>query len=234
MSVAIIPARGGSRRIPRKNIKHFAGKPIIGWSIEAAKASECFDHIVVSTDDAEIAEVARAFGAITPFERPAELASDTAATLPVIAHAVGWLGENGFSADHACCIYPTAPLLQPSDLRSGYERLVGSDADYVVSCCAYEFPVQRSVEIGSDGFLDAAFPESINARSQDLKPLYHDAGQFYWGKAEAFAAQRPFFMGRALPLLIPRLRVQDIDDEEDWQRAEFLFHWINREANGNQ
>lgn len=231
MNVAVIPARGGSKRIPRKNIKPFLGKPIVAWSIETALASGCFQEVVVSTDDAEIAEVARTFGATTPFARPAELANDTVATLPVIAHAVQWLQANGRSLQYACCIYPTAPLLQPSDLREGMEMLATSDADYVISCCAFEFPVRRAVEVDRHGLLRAAFPESIDARSQDLNPLYHDAGQLYWGTAEAFASMRPFFAGRARPLMIPRMRVQDIDDEEDWQRAEFLAQWMSRKAN---
>lgn len=227
MNVAIIPARGGSKRIPRKNIRPFLGKPIIARSIEAALVSECFSRVIVSTDDDEIAEVARSFGAETPFRRPAELASDHAATLPVVAHAVDWLIEHGCTPEAVCCIYPTAPLLRPSDIREGHELLRSTGADYVITCCAFEFAVQRSLEISEEGFLSAAFPEHIDSRSQDLKPLYHDAGQLYWGTTSSFVERIPFFRSRAVPLVLPRLRVQDIDDEEDWARAEFLVRWMD-------
>lgn len=227
MNVAVIPARGGSKRIPRKNIKPFLGKPMIGWSIEAAIASGCFDEVVVSTDDPQIAEIARSFGASVPFVRPADLANDTAATLPVIAHAVNWFLQEERRPDGVCCIYPTAPLLEVGVIQKGYELLVATDADYVITCCRFEFPVQRSVAIGQQGYLSAEFPESINSRSQDLKPLYHDAGQLYWGRAEAFVSMRPMFTGKALPLLIPHTHVQDIDDEDDWQRVEFLAQWMS-------
>lgn len=226
MNVAIIPARGGSKRIPRKNIKPFLGKPIIGRSIETALASGCFERVIVSTDDEEIAAISRQFGAETPFVRPAELADDQAATLPVVAHAVKWLIDRGARPDAVCCIYPTAPLLLPSDIRQGYELLRSTGADYVVSCCEFEFPVQRSVEISGEGFLAAAFPEYIDRRSQDLKPLYHDAGQLYWGATNSYVGMVPFFQGRAVPLMMPRLRVQDIDNQEDWARAEFLLQWM--------
>jgi N-acylneuraminate cytidylyltransferase len=229
MNVAIIPARGGSKRIPRKNIKPFLGKPIIARSIETALASACFDRVIVSTDDEEIAGVSRSFGAETPFMRPAELADDQAATLPVVAHAVNWLIGQDQAPDHVCCIYPTAPLLLPSDVRKGYDLLRSTGADYVISCCAFEFPVQRSVEITGGGFLAAAFPEYIDRRSQDLKPLYHDAGQLYWGATDSYVKMKPFFQSRAVPLILPRLRVQDIDNEEDWARAEFLLQWMGEQ-----
>jgi N-acylneuraminate cytidylyltransferase len=230
MNVAIIPARGGSKRIPRKNIKPFLGKPIIGRSIETALASGCFERVIVSTDDEEIAAVSRSFGAETPFVRPAELADDQAATLPVVAHAVKWLSDRGRRPEAVCCIYPTAPLLLPSDIRRGHDLLRSSGADYVISCCAFEFPIQRSVKISADGFLAAAFPEHIGRRSQDLEPFYHDAGQLYWGTTDSYVELVPFFQSRAVPLIMPRLRVQDIDDEEDWVRAEFLAQWMSEQS----
>jgi len=231
MKVAIIPARGGSKRIPRKNIKPFSGIPVIGRSVETALEAGCFDRVIVSTDDQEVAEVARSFGAETPFMRPAELADDTSPTLPVVHHAVTWLLQSGMDLTHVCCIYPTAPLLLASDIAAGLELLLVSRADYVISCCAFEFPVQRSVGIDANGFLAAEFPEHINSRSQDLKPLYHDAGQLYWGPVKSYVAMLPFFQSRAVPLMIPRLRVQDIDTEDDWARAEFLFRWMNGKNN---
>jgi pseudaminic acid cytidylyltransferase len=227
MNVAIIPARGGSKRIPRKNVKPFLGKPIIVRSIETAIASGCFERVVVSTDDEEIAAVSRAAGAETPFMRPADLANDMAATLPVISHAVSFLVRQGATIDYACCIYPTAPLLRPSDVRKGLDLLVSTGADYVITCCDFDFPVRRAVQVTAEGFLAPEFPEFINHRSQDLKPLYHDAGQMYWGTANAYQSMRPFFQSRAVPLHIPRLRVQDIDNEDDWARAEFLLQWLN-------
>ena len=232
MNVAIIPARGGSKRIPRKNIKPFLGVPIIGRSIETALRSECFERVIVSTEDEEIATVARSFGAETPFVRPAALADDMAATLPVIHHAVAWLVESGLSLDNVCCIYPTAPLLLPSDIREGLALLEESGADYAITCCTFDFPVQRSLHIDERGFVSAEFPEHINSSSQDLKPLYHDAGQMYWGTARSYLAMVPFFAGHAVPIMLPRMRVQDIDGEDDWARAEFLKQWLSSKHDG--
>jgi pseudaminic acid cytidylyltransferase len=231
VNVAIIPARGGSRRIPHKNIRPFLGKPIIGRSIETALASGCFAAVIVSTDDPEIAEISRGFGAETPFTRPAELADDLTPTLPVIHHAVTWLDKEGRLYKNVCCIYPTAPLLQPHDIVRGLEILVASGADYAITCCAFDFPVRRAVRINDDGLLTAEFPEDIDKRSQELVPLYHDAGQIYWGTAHAYRAMTPFFGGRAAPVVMPRDRVQDIDDLEDWRRAEFLSRWITERDN---
>ncbi len=226
MNVAIIPARGGSKRIPRKNIKLFLGKPIIARSIETVRASGCFDRIVVSTDDAEVAQIAREWGAETPFVRPAELATDLVATLPVISHAVNWLVDHGAAVGNVCCIYPTAPLLLPCDIRRGLDLLYTTKADYVITCCEFDFPVRRALGLDEHGFLEAEFPDCINRRSQDLKPLYHDAGQMYWGAADSYIRMEPFFQGRAVPLFLPRLRVQDIDTPEDWARAEFMLQWM--------
>lgn len=230
MTVAIITARGGSKRIPRKNIKPFLGIPIIARTIKTALDAGCFDRVIVSTDDEEIADISRAAGAESPFVRPPELSDDLTPTLPVVAHALSWLQNRGVKTDYACCLYPTAPLLKPSDVREGFELLRAGDPDYVITCCAYDFPVQRAVLIDPSGFLAPEFPEYISHRSQDLKPLYHDAGQMYWGRSEAFRAMRPFFGGRALPLLLPKDRVQDIDSEEDWARAEFLYRWTHSQS----
>lgn len=223
MNVAIIPARGGSKRIPRKNVRDFRGKPVIAWSIEAAKASGCFDRIVVSTDDDEVAAVAARFGAEVPFRRPAELATDQAATLPVIAHAVDWLAANGPAPDAACCIYATAPLLSAEDLRRGLAllRQAGPDVDYVFTCAHFERAPQRALTRDAAGQVKMLQPEHEYTRSQDLPETFHDAGQFYWGTGAAWRDRRAIY-GKALPLLIPRERVQDIDTPEDWARAELL------------
>lgn len=223
MRLAVIPARGGSKRIPRKNIKPFCGKPMIAWSIAAARGSGCFDRIIVSTDDAEIAEVAMACGAEAPFVRPAELSNDHAGTLPVIAHAVRWFQDAGQSPSEICCIYATAPFVLPGDLMQGLDRLVATGADYVFSATAFPFPIQRAFRLNSEGGAEMATPEQFNTRSQDLEDFYHDAGQFYWGTASAWVAQRPVFSPAARPFILPRDRVEDIDTPEDWRRAEWMF-----------
>ena len=223
MKVAIIPARGGSKRIPRKNVRMFCGRPMMAWSILALQRSGCVERIVVSTDDDEIADIALSLGALVPFRRPAELANDHAATLPVMAHAVRALADLGWPLELVCCAYATAPLMDPADLRSALALLSESGARYVFSCTTFAFPIQRALGRGGTGGVEPLFPESIGARSQDLPEAFHDAGQFYWGRADAFVRQDAIFAAHSQPLLIPRYRVQDIDTEEDWQRAELLF-----------
>lgn len=221
--IAIIPARGGSKRIPRKNIKAFGGKPMIAWSIEAALASGCFARVIVSTDDDEIAEVAREWGAEVPFKRPAELADDHTGTIPVIAQAIDWLREHDQAPDAVCCLYATAPFVQPEDLRRGLAILEGQGVDYAFSVTSYAFPIQRAIRLTAEGRVAMVQPEHFATRSQDLEDAYHDAGQFYWGQAGAWCEGRPIFSAQAAPVLLPRHRVQDIDTPEDWQRAEWLF-----------
>lgn len=223
MRLAIIPARGGSKRIPRKNIKPFCGKPMIVWSIEAALRSACFDQVIVSTDDAEIAEIARQHGADVPFMRPAELADDHAGTIPVIRHAIEWSNRQGLNVEQACCLYATAPFVMAEDLSRGFGVLQGNECDYAFSVTSYAFPIQRAIRINGDGRVEMFSTEHLNTRSQDLEEAFHDAGQFYWGRAEAWLQSRPIFSSGALPVLLPRHRVQDIDTPEDWIRAEWLF-----------
>lgn len=221
--VAIIPARGGSKRIPRKNIRDFCGKPMIGWSIEAARASGCFDRIIVSTDDHEIAELAKRFGADVPFLRPPELSDDYAGTVPVIRHAVEWLHQHGEPVDYACCIYATAPFISPEDLERAWEEIDREGASYAFSVTSYGFPIQRAIRITESGRVAMFHPEYFNTRSQDLEEAWHDAGQFYWGTAQAWLEERPIFSEGAVPVRLPRHRVQDIDTPEDWTRAEWMF-----------
>ncbi|MBL8320518.1 MAG: pseudaminic acid cytidylyltransferase [Burkholderiaceae bacterium] len=223
-AVAVIPARGGSKRIPRKNIRPFAGRPMIAWSIDAARASGCFERIVVSTDDAEVAEVARAAGADVPFVRPTALADDHAATVPVIGHAVRWLRDHDAgAAQQVCCIYATAPLLEADDLRQARALLQQPGTDYVFGATTFAFPVQRALVRNARGLIEPLNPALIGCRSQDLPETFHDAGMFYWGFADAFAAERPIFGPASRAWMLPRHRVQDIDTPEDWTRAELLF-----------
>lgn len=222
-SVCIIPARGGSKRIPHKNIKPFWGKPMIAWAIESARGSGCFDDIIVSTDDEEVAEIAKAFGATVPFKRPNYLSDDHTGTIPVIKHAVEWYHENVKPVDYVCCIYATAPFLQPDDLRRGLQALQNGDIDYTFSVTSYAFPIQRALRLSKDGRVSMFQPRHFNTRSQDLEEAWHDAGQFYWGRADAWSNEKPLFSKRSKAIALPRHRVQDIDTPEDWTRAEWLF-----------
>jgi N-acylneuraminate cytidylyltransferase len=223
MNIAIIPARGGSKRIPRKNIKVFCGQPMIAWSIQAAIKSNCFDKIIVSTDDEKIAEVARNYGAETPFVRPPELSNDHAGTIPVIAHAIEWQSQNSIAASKVCCIYATAPFIQARDIKHGLTVLQSSGADYAFSVTSYAFPIQRAIRITAEKRLEMFQPEHFNTRSQDLEEAWHDAGQFYWGKAQAWIEGKPLFSRDGVPVQLPRYRVQDIDTAQDWERAEWLM-----------
>ena len=231
MRLAVIPARGGSKRIPRKNIKQFCGKPMIAWSIAAAHASGCFDRIIVSTDDAEIAEIAKAHGAEAPFMRPPELSDDHTGTTPVIAHAVAWQNAAGEQVCNACCIYATAPFVRAEDLQLGLQMLQRSGADYAFSVTSYAFPIQRAIRITQEQRVAMFQPEHFSTRSQDLEEAWHDAGQFYWGQASAWLAHKPLFGQGAAPVPLPRHRVQDIDTTEDWVRAEWLFKALQQAAN---
>ncbi|WP_447044905.1 pseudaminic acid cytidylyltransferase [Vreelandella sp. H-I2] len=223
MNIAIIPARGESKRIPRKNIRNFCGKPMIAWSVEAALASGCFDRVIVSTDDDEIAQVAIECGAKVPFLRPAELSDDYSGTLPVIAHAVNWVKSEGVSPEAVCCLYATAPFVRPDDLQAGLKALNEENADYAFSVTSYAFPIQRALRMTKQGKVEMFHPQHFNTRSQDLEEAWHDAGQFYWGRAEAWLNELPIFSQHSVPVKLPRHRVQDIDTLEDWERAEWLF-----------
>ena len=228
MKLAIIPARGGSKRIPRKNIKHFGGKPMIAWSIEAAQKSGCFERIIVSTDDEEIAKVALHYGAETPFLRQAELSDDHTGTTPVVAHAIQWQLQHGESPTDVCCIYATAPFLQAKDLQRGLEVLNQVGCDYAFSVASYAFPIQRAIRITAAKRVEMFNPEQYNTRSQDLEEAYHDAGQFYWGRTEAWLSGKSIFSPVAAPVILPRHRVQDIDTPEDWERAKLMFSTMSQ------
>jgi pseudaminic acid cytidylyltransferase len=223
-AIAIIPARGGSKRIPRKNVRSFCGKPMIAWPIEATLQSGIFDAVVVSTDDEEIAAVAKSFGAEVPFVRPAELCDDHSATMPVIAHAIRWWEEHRGALEYCCCVYATAPFLRPEYLRKGFDILREKPvAEFAFSVTRYAFPIFRALQITTSGQLEMFWPENQSKRSQDLPEAWHDAGQFYWGRRDAFLGQKGFFSARAYPVFLPRQLVQDIDMPEDWDLAEKMF-----------
>lgn len=223
MKLCVIPARGGSKRIPRKNIREFCGKPMIAWSIGAAHESGCFDQIIVSTDDAEIAEVSRQWGAEVPFNRPVELANDFAGTTPVVAHAVQWHQDLGQEISAVCCLYATAPFVQPADIKGGLDLLEQAGWDrFVFTATCYASPIQRALRIDpGTGEAHMHQPESFFKRSQDLEPAYHDAGQFYWGRPQAWLNSENLFES-SKPLVLPSWRVHDIDTQDDWIRAELL------------
>jgi pseudaminic acid cytidylyltransferase len=221
-TIAIIPARGGSKRIPRKNIKPFHGKPLIAYSIQTALKSNLFDKIIVTTDDEAIATVAKNYGAEVPFIRPSELSDDFTGTTDVVSHALQWLKEHGEEYDYACTIYATAPLLQTQYLIEGFEKLKNSDAANAFSCTTMPFPIQRTFKITSNNRCEMFWPENATKRSQDLEEAYQDAGQFYWTKL----SKRPtniIFGKESIPVVLPRYLVQDIDTPEDWTRAELMY-----------
>lgn len=230
MKLAVIPARGGSKRIPRKNIRPFCGKPIVAWSIEAAQASGCFDAVIVSTDDSEIADVARQYGAVVPFMRPAALSDDRTGTIPVVRHAIEWHQQQGQTPELVCCVYATAPFIRAEDIQQGLTVLRETGSAYAFSVTRYAFPIQRAIRITAQGRIEMFQPEHFNIRSQDLEEAYHDAGQFYWGVASAWIAGTPIFSSVAAPIILSRHRVQDIDTEEDWRRAELMFRAWRMEA----
>ena len=228
MNIAIIPARGGSKRIPRKNIKEFCGKPMIAWSIEAAKTSGLFDRIIVSTDDTEIAEVAKQWGAEVPFVRPDELSDDYAGTTEVISHATQWILDQGMDVTAVCCIYATAPFIQVADIKRGLEALNSGDWDYAFTVTDFAAPIFRSFKQTSEGGIEMFFPEHFVTRSQDLPTALHDAGQLYWGRPAAWLKGKRIFARHSKPVVIPRWRVQDIDTQDDWKRAEIFAPIILR------
>jgi len=225
MKIAVIPARGGSKRIPRKNIKVFAGKPMIAWTIQIAQKSGLFDHIVVSTDDEEISNIATEFGAEAPFMRPEHLADDHTPTVPVIAHALRTCNGMGWNIKYACCLYPCAPFMVVEDLISAYKLMVERNSNYVYPVTEYPHPIQRSVRCSPDGKIQFFMPQYELSRTQDLEPLYHDAAQFYWGTTTAWINEMNMH-SEGLGIPIPRWRVVDIDTQDDWLFASYLFNSI--------
>lgn len=229
MKVAVIPARGGSKRIHRKNIRDFCGKSMIAWPIAEAKESGIFEHILVSTDDEEIAEVSKSCGAEVPFMRPAELSDDYTGTAEVVAHAVSWMHEQGWHPESVCCIYATAPFIKKDDLFKAYKIFKTNKWSYVFSAASFSFPIQRAIKKLNGGGIDMFQPEHFETRSQDLEDGFHDAGQFYFGKPEAWIAKEKIFQKNSEIVVLPRWRVQDIDTELDWKHAELIMNVLMKE-----
>jgi len=228
MNIAIIPARGGSKRILNKNISDFLGKPIIAWSIEAALKSNLFDKVLVSTDDKDISKIAKEYGADVPFSRPPELSDDYTATFPVIEHAIKWLEKEKYQIKFVCCIYATAPLIQVEDLVKAHKMLLNSQKSFVFPVTQFSYPVQRSIKLNSDLEVIPMWPENMKNRSQDLEKTYHDAGQFYWGRVNAFLDNHELFSERSQALVLPSNRVCDIDEPSDLVNAEILFKALQK------
>ena len=223
MNLAVIPARGGSTRIAKKNIKDFLGKPIISYSIEAAIKSGIFDRIIVSTDSEEIAKIARQAGAETPFTRPDQLSKNSVNIADVIKHAILWLKDKGQEYTHTCCILSTAPFLQSKYLAEGFGLISEQDIDSVVSITKFPFPVFRAFKKDADGRLRFIWPEYELAHSNNLPESYHDAAQFYWVNVEKFLVSNSIMGKKVLPVLLPEYLVVDIDTPEDWDRAEIMY-----------
>ncbi|USH03405.1 pseudaminic acid cytidylyltransferase [Grimontia kaedaensis] len=229
MKVCIIPARGGSKRIPGKNLKTFIGKPIIAYAIDVAKKSGLFDRIIVSTDSEDIAGVAKEHGAEVPFLRPADIANDHATTLDVIKHAIEWLQENDTRPlGSVCCLYATVPFTRAKDLEEGLALLEKEQTQYTFAATRFSFPIQRSIRMNGEGNVEMFWPEHFSTRSQDLETAYHDAGMFYWGKPGAFLSGKPIFAPHSKAVQIPHFRVQDIDEPDDWIRAEMLYQILEQ------
>ena len=228
MNICIIPARGGSKRIPRKNIKNFCGKPIIAYSIASALESKIFDHVIVSTDDDEIAKTSIKYGASVPFIRPESLSDDYTTSIDVIEHTHSWVQENFGRVNLICTLYATAPFTTSKDLINAYEVILKhQDCQAVFPIVEFDFPIQRAIKLSDDGSIEMFQPENLLTRSQDLEKAYHDAGQFYWMKSEFIGSGVSLFSDIARTIKIPHYRVQDIDTNDDWIRAEFIFKAMN-------
>ena len=228
MTLCVIPARGGSKRIPRKNVKDFHGKPMIHWAIDAAKASGVFDNIIVSTDDDQIREFAESLDVSVPYKRPAELSDDYTNTTDVIAHACRWAKTAGLESDIVCCLYATAVFLRPLDLALAYKIITSEDWQYVFSAGEYSSSIFRAFEQTESGGAKMFFPKHFETRSQDLQKTFFDAGMFYMGTFNAWSNKLRIFDEHSFPLKLPSWRIQDIDTEEDWTKAEYMMSAMQR------
>lgn len=226
MKIAVIPARSGSKRIPGKNTKLFHGQPILSWPIAAALESGLFDHVIVSTDCEQIAKIAEAAGAAVPFIRPAELAGDFVATVPVVQHAISTLANPDI--DHVCCLYPTAAFVTPQILVDAAAKLQQLKADFVMPVTAYPCPLERALTVSNEGLLAMCYPEYLNTRTQDCVSVYHDVGQFYYGTTEAWLSNTDFYEQKVAAISIPKYRAHDIDTSDDWTLAELVFSQLQK------
>jgi pseudaminic acid cytidylyltransferase len=232
--IAIIPARGGSKRIPKKNIKNFFGKPMIYYSISNAISSKCFKKIIVSTDDKQIAKISKKYGAEILFKRPKNLSGDNALTRDVVNHTINFVKDKGVKFKYACLIYPTAPLIQKKKLIEGYKIIKTNKYDFAFTVCEYQYPIQRSIKINKKNQIRMIYPKFRYVMSNKLEKTYHDAGQFYFGKMESFLKYKPTFGAKSCPIILPRYQVQDIDDIDDWKIAENLFKTFNEKKYNNK
>jgi N-acylneuraminate cytidylyltransferase len=228
-TLAVIPARGGSKRIPRKNIRPFCGVPLLARTIELLKLTHLFERIIVSTDDSEIAALAVQAGADVPFRRPAELSGDRTATAPVVEHSVRAMADAGFMPAFVCCVYPAAVLTRGEDFAAAYAMLRDTSCDYVFSATTFQSSIHRALRIDDAGGVSMFWPQYELTPSQELEPAFHDAGQFYWGRREAWLTGRPIFGPNSRMLVLPHYRVQDIDTLDDWKRAELIFEISRRD-----
>ena len=222
-NVAIIPARSGSKRVPGKNIRNLMGQPMISWPISTAIKSNLFDHVIVTTDSKEVAEISKSWGAEVPFLRPIDLADDHTGTFPVIKHAISKLHEIGISTNNICCIYPTAPMIKIKDLKDSFLNLNKLNANFIMGVCEYNHPIVRALSFSNDCNIEMINKENSNIRTQDLSPCFYDAGQFYWGNANSWMKYENIFEGLVSPFILPSSRAVDIDNESDWKFAEILF-----------
>lgn len=225
-NVAIITARGGSKRIPKKNIKKFMGRPLIGYSIEAALKSELFKEVMVSTDSEEIAQVAKEWGAQVPFKRSEKNSDDLSGTADVLLEVLETYKLQGQVYDSFCCLYPTAPFVTATKLKESYELFKKNQSDFCVAIAEYPYPVQRRLGLDSSGRIEFSCPEFLSKRSQDLESFYHDVGQFYWGRTEALERYKNLFGGSCVGYVVPSLESQDIDNTQDWEVAEFKYRYL--------
>ncbi len=226
MKFAIIPARGGSKRVVRKNLRAFAGQPMLSWPVRAAIASGCFDQVIVSTDDPEIANLAQQLGVTTPYLRPAELADDHTGLIAVMRHAIEQVPCS--PNDQVCCLYATAAFVEPEDLRLGLQRLDAQGFDFCVAVTPFRAPIDRALRQTPDGHLTMLEPKRYQTRSQDLETLYHDAGQFCWGRAQAWLSSDNVFQSNCAGVVVPSYRAHDIDTEDDWAHAELMFNALRK------
>jgi pseudaminic acid cytidylyltransferase len=233
MRLAVIPARGGSKRIPRKNVRPFFGKPMIEYSLEAARSSQLFDAIIVSTDDDQISAIARSAGAEVPFRRPDELSDDYATSIAVVSHAIEWMRQAGRPPEKVCCLYATAPFMRARDIRAGFAALDDPQVQFCFPVTTFDFPIQRALKrLDHSGVVLREAHHELT-RSQDLDEYVHDAGQFYWGRGDAWTSGLPLFAAHSRTIVIPRHLVQDIDTEEDWRRAELMFETLQKLNEGS-
>ena len=229
MRLAIIPARSGSKRIQNKNIKPFHGKPILHWVIDEIKKSNCFDKIIISTDNKKISELASKMNVETPFLRPKNLSDDKTPIIPVIRHAINWYKNKKIFFNEVCCVYATAVFLKSKYLIKGLKYLNQTNVHFTLSACKFNYPIQRAFKLNKEKRIEMFQPEDFFTRSQDLEDAWHDAGQFCWGKSNAWLRDDILFSNKTIPIEIPNFRVQDIDTISDWKRAELMFSILKRE-----